>query len=79
MNEAFWDKFPKAAKIRCIEMKDRQQKRVARETRGLSSDQLFSYFRESSHRFWSKVGRVYPAATPTPMAVRESGSRSKRA
>lgn len=31
---------------------------------GLSSGQLFAYFRESSHRFWSKVGRAYPEATP---------------
>jgi hypothetical protein len=79
MNEAFWEKFSKTEKLHCIEMKNRAQERIARETRGLSSDQLFAYFRESSHRFWSTVGRAYPETTPTPMAVQESRSRSKQA
>jgi hypothetical protein len=79
MNEAFWDRFPKTTGLRCIAMKDRAQARIARETQGLSSDQLFAYFREASHRFWSKVGRGYPEATSAPMAVRESSPRSKRA
>jgi hypothetical protein len=78
MNEAFWERFPKTAKMDCIAMKDRAQAGVARETRGLSSDQLIAYFREASRRFWSKVGRAYPEATPTPMAVREAGPRGKR-
>ena len=78
MNEAFWERFPKTAGIRCIEMKDRAQARIARETRGLSSDQLFAYFREASQRLWSELGRVYPEAPPTTMAVRESGPHRKR-
>ncbi len=78
MNEAFWERFPKTAGFRCIEMKDRAQARIARETRGLSADRLLVYFHEASQRFWSEVGRSYLEATPTPMAVRESGPRRKR-
>lgn len=81
MHETFWERFPKTAKIHCIEVKDRAQERVARETRGLSSDQLFAYFREASQRFWSEIGRVYPKAAPTTpgrgtcTASRASGER----
>ena len=78
MNEAFWERFPKTMGIRCIEMKDRAQARIARETRGMSADQLFAYFHKASQCFGSELGRVYPEVTPTAMAVRESGQRRKR-
>jgi hypothetical protein len=78
MNESFWDRFPKTAKIHCIEMKNRAQARIAGETRGMSADQLFAYFHKASQCFGSELGRAYPKATPTPMAVRESGPRRKR-
>ncbi|HAS83207.1 MAG TPA: hypothetical protein DCS43_11185 [Verrucomicrobia bacterium] len=79
MNEAFWEKYPKAAKIRCIEMKARAQERIARETRGLDYDQLFAYFREASNQFWRDLGHVYPEASPTPMAVKEPTPPNKPA
>jgi hypothetical protein len=59
MNAAFWDRFPKTTKVHCVEMKDQAQEQVARETRGLSSERLFAYFREASRRFRRDMGRAY--------------------
>lgn len=77
MNEEFWERFPKTANIRCIEMKDRTQERIARETQGLSPDRLLAYFREASRRFRSKVEGAYPEATSKALAVHETGPRRK--
>ncbi len=78
MNDSFWDRFPKTAKVNCIELKDKAQERIARETRGMSPDQLYAYFLASSHRFRHQIGRAYPEVAPSSMAVRESSKQGKR-
>ncbi len=57
MSSSIWDRYPPASDIRCVEMKDRLQDRVARETRNASVDELVVYFRDASRRFWEEMGR----------------------
>lgn len=72
MNESFWDRFPGTVGIGCIEMKDRAQARIARETRGMSTDRLIAYFREAARQFRAQTAAVYPAVRDSTMAVRET-------
>jgi hypothetical protein len=53
-------------------MKDRIQKRIERDTRGISPEALVSYFRDASRRFWREMGRPYPEFVRTPMSVHET-------
>jgi len=57
MSSSFWNRFPPASDIRCVEMKDRLQDRVSRETRNASPDELVAYFRNAARRFWQQMGR----------------------
>ncbi len=62
MSSSLWDRYPPASDIRCVEMKDRLQERVTRETRRASVDELVAYFRNASRRFRQEMGRPDPPA-----------------
>ncbi|MDI6774910.1 MAG: hypothetical protein QME60_05890 [Verrucomicrobiota bacterium] len=75
MNKAFWSRFSKAEAIRCVEVKDRVQARIARETRGFSPDRLIEYLREASRQFQAESNAMYHPDATRPMVVRETNER----
>jgi hypothetical protein len=75
MNKTFWQRFPAGAEIRCVEMKDQVQERVARDTLGVAPDRLVAYFREASQRFWREMGRPCPESAAKPIASQEADTR----
>jgi hypothetical protein len=72
MNSSFWQRFPTALEIRCIDMKDHAQVQVAQATRGASPEKLVAYFQEASRRFWKEMGYPCSDSAMAPMVVRES-------
>jgi hypothetical protein len=71
MSEAFWEKFPKESVVRCLEMKDRAQARIASETRELSPESLVEYFRNAARLFRLESADIYRKSASSTMAVCE--------
>ena len=78
MSNQFWKAFPTLPGLHCIEMKDRVQGQVRKETRDVMSEGIVAYFHEASCRFRREIERTYPEPTVPLMAVRESDPRQKR-
>jgi hypothetical protein len=71
MGSSFWQRFPAATPIRCIEMKDRLQQEIMNATSGMQGDALTTYFHEASQRFWSGIEHVYPESALKHGSVRD--------
>jgi hypothetical protein len=71
MDRSFWQRFPAATRIRCIEMKDRLQQEIMNATSGMQVDELTTFFHEASQRFWIGIEHVYPESAPKHWSVCE--------
>jgi hypothetical protein len=71
MSKAFWDQFPKASMVRCLDVKDQAQARIESETRELSPESLVEYFRNAARLFRLESADMYRQSASSTMAVCE--------
>jgi len=78
MSSLLWQRFPVEPGLHTLELKDRLQERIMKETRGASPEALVAYFRKASHRFWDEVGCAHPGSEASPMMVHDGDQSSDR-
>ena len=78
MSSLLWQRFPVEPGLNTLELKDRLQERITKETRGASSEALVAYFRKASRRFWDEVGCAYSESEASPMMVHDGDQSSDR-
>jgi hypothetical protein len=71
MSSSIWEAFVETTDIDCIEMKDKIQDLIQKETLDITSEALLNYFFEASRRFRLEIRSRYPAHQAIPTVVRE--------
>ena len=72
MNSPLWQRFPVEPGLHALEMKDRMQERVMKDTKGASPAALVDYFRKASRRFRDEVGCTRPESVTSPILVHDA-------
>jgi|WetSurMetagenome_2_1015567.scaffolds.fasta_scaffold284333_1 hypothetical protein len=76
MSSQLWQSFPIEPGLHALDVKDRLQEHIRKDTEGASPAELVVYFREASRRFRREVGRSYRKPDTLPSAVHDADQSS---